>query len=291
MLLSAAIQKQPKLAAAYRQIAEIELGQNQPDAAIATLRKAFEAVPDERLGVAMLVELLARPAIPGAKPAPERLAALQALTAQVAQRDTRGNILLAVAVGYHKAGQLELAIQWVEKAEAKIDAPAVHLNHGDILLTIAEHTRDQAQARPSFERAVAQYDLVLKSQASSVEAVNNKAWILHSYLGRSQQALELTTAFLKRVDPSTLPGEFFDTLGAIQEAAGKSREAEESYTRGLEKAPEHPVLNFHMGRLLAADPGRAARSKQYLQKAFTSRDRLSPGMAAEVASLVAKNRF
>ena len=289
-LLSAAIQKQPKLAAAYRQIAEIQLSQNQPDAAITTLHKAVEAVPDDGIAVSQLVELLARPVTPGGKPAPDKLAALQALTAQIAQRDTRGNMLLAVAIGYHKAGQLALALQWVEKADARLDAPVVHLNHGDILLTIAEHTRDQAQARPYFERAVAQYDLVLKTQATSVEAVNNKAWILHSYLGESQKALDLTTAFLKRVDPSILPGEFFDTLGAIQEAAGKTREAEESYAKGLLKTPGHPVLNFHMGRLLAADPGRASRAEPFLQKAFTSREKLTPVMAAEVASLVAKTR-
>jgi cellulose synthase operon protein C len=289
-LLSGAIQKLPKFSAAYHTIAEIQLAQNQPDAAIATLRKGVEAVPDDGRGVAQLVELLARPALPGGKAAANSLAALQTFTAQIAQRDTRGNLLLGVAIGLHKADQLELALQWIQKAEAKLDAPVVHLNHGDILLTIAERSTDTAAARPNFERAVAQYDLVLKNQATSVEAVNNKAWILHTYLGQSQKALELTTAFMSRVDPSTLPGEFYDTLGAIQEASGKTREAEESFARGLLKTPDHPVLNFHMGRLLAADRARANKAGDYLRKALDNKSKLSPNMAAEVATLVEKTR-
>jgi predicted Zn-dependent protease len=290
-MLSEALKKQPKFVAAHHLIAEIQLAQNQSDAAIATLRQAVDTAPDDGMAVAQLVELLARPASPGTSLAPDRLAALQTLTTQVAQRDTHGNLLLGLAIGFHKAEQLESALAWIEKAGAKLDAPAVHLNHGDILLTIAERTPDASQARPYFERAVAQYDLVLKTQANSVEAVNNKAWILHCYLDQSNRALEMATAFMSRVDPSTLPGEFFDTLGAIQEARGKTRDAEESYARGLRKSPEHPVLNFHMGRLLASDPQRRAKAKDYLMKAQSGRDKLSPAMASEVAALVEKGRY
>ena len=74
-----------------------------------------------------------------------------------------------------------------EKAAARLDAPVVHLNYGDILLSLAE-ARNDDQAPAYFRRAVEQYDLVLKSQANSVEAVNNKAWILSRYLGRALRA-------------------------------------------------------------------------------------------------------
>ena len=55
---------------------------------------------------------------------------------------------------------------------------------------------------------------------------------------------------------------------------------------GLRKAPDHPVLNFHMGKLLMAEHNRKAIS--YLEKAYASRSRLSPKMADEVASLMKK---
>ena len=115
-------------------------------------------------------------------------------------------------------------------------------------------------------------------------------WILHANLGESGKALELAVALTGRVDPSTLPSEFFDTLGAIQEKLGKPRDAEDSYLKGLRKSPDHPALNYHMGKLMAADKARAPKARPYLEKALAGRDRLSPSMAAEVASLMERVR-
>ena len=69
-------------------------------------------------------------------------------------------------------------------------------------------------------RAVDEYNRVLKLQPGQIEAVNNKAWVLHMYLERSQEALEVMKEVLKHADPAVLPGEFFDTLGNIQETVG-----------------------------------------------------------------------
>ena len=74
---------------------------------------------------------------------------------------------------------------------------AAHLNLGDLLLTIGERETDQAKARGLFERAVEQYNLVLKAQPNSIEAVNNEAWILHSYLGQTRKAYDLVVALRK----------------------------------------------------------------------------------------------
>ena len=104
---------------------------------------------------------------------------------------------LAVAIGFHKARQFELALPYAETAAAKLDTPAAHLNFGDLLLTLAESQSDPKQQRSSLERAVAEYDLVLKAQPNSIEAINNKAWILHTYLDQSRQALELVLALAK----------------------------------------------------------------------------------------------
>ena len=100
---------------------------------------------------------------------------------------------------------------------------------------------------------------MLQSQPNSVEAINNKAWILHTYLDQSRQALELVLALQKRVNSAALPGEFYDTLGSIQESIGKVRDAEQAYIDGLKKAPEHPVLNFHFGKMIASDRSRAVQ--------------------------------
>jgi hypothetical protein len=121
----------------------------------------------------------------------------------------------------------------------------------------------------------------------SVEAVNNKAWILHTYLGKSREALDLALGLQKRAIPIALPCEFFDTLGAIQEAVGQTRDAEASYLEGLKKDSKNPALNFHYGRLLTADRARAAKARSHLATALSDRARLSPTMAREADQLVA----
>ena len=64
----------------------------------------------------------------------------------------------------------------------KLNTLPAHINLGDLLLSIAESQPDPPEAKAAFAKAVEQYDLVLKVQPNSIEAVNNKAWILHSYL-------------------------------------------------------------------------------------------------------------
>lgn len=289
-LLEKAIETQPKVTALYHQIAEIQIADNQPDAAIATLKRGVGVVPEDAIGLASIVELLARPAGPNGKPLAENLKQAQALAASVGQRDTEGNLTLAMAIAFHKAEQLELARQWAEKATTRLDTPLVHLNYGDILLSLAERSSDSTQSKTFLDNALSEYDKVLSTHANSIEAVNNKAWILHSYMGQSKEALTLAQGLLGRVDPSTLPGEFFDTLGAIQESLGKKSDAEDSYTKGLRKTPDHPVLNLHMGKLLMADSRRASKARGYLEKAFAARNRMSPTMASEVATLMEKVR-
>jgi tetratricopeptide (TPR) repeat protein len=284
--LSAAVQKQPTFSGAYHDIAAIEMRARHRSQAIDALKAGLKAVPDDATGLASLIELLTEPREDGRKPTAAELAEAETLAHAAGDRDDKGNLVLALAIGFHKAGQVERAMPWAEKAAAKLAAPAVHLNYGDLLLSAAENASDPAQARTLFQRAVAQYDLVLKTQATSIEAVNNKAWILHTHLGDSRGALELAQGLLKRTDPATLPGEFFDTLGTVQAATGRARDAEDSYAQGLRKSPDHPVLNFHMGKLLLAEHNPKAIA--YLEKAYASRDRLSPKMVDEVEVLVKK---
>jgi tetratricopeptide (TPR) repeat protein len=284
-LLAAAIEKNPKFTEAYHLSAEIHLALRQRDQAIAALKAGVKAVPDDATGLSRLVELLAEPH-DGVKPTEADLADATAIAQAAGDRDTKGNVSLALALGFHKAGALPQALPWAQKAVEKLDTPAVHLTFGDLLLSLAEEAKDPAQARSYFERAVGQYDLVLKSQANSIEAINNKAWILHTYLGESRQALNLARGLADRVDPAVLPGEFFDTLGAIQEALGLSRDAEESFSKGLRKSPDHPVLNYHMGKLIASDPKRSGKAAGYLEKARAGQGRLSPAMLSDVNALM-----
>jgi predicted Zn-dependent protease len=284
-LVQTAIKDQPTFREAYHVQAEIHLRQGRRADALAALEAGLKANPDDATGLSLLVQTLTEVQDKAASPTPTPADLNRAKAIAEAQggKDTQGAKCLALAIGFQRARQYELAAPWARKAAELIDSPAVHQTHGDILLALAENTTEPEQARAVFRQAVDQYDQVLKVQAGSIEAVNNKAWILHRYLGDNPTALELVEGLLRHTDPSTLPPEFLDTLGAIQQAAGKTREAEESFAQGLRKNPDHPILNFHMGRLLASLPDQRGRAETYLLKARDAGDRLPAGMAAELS--------
>jgi tetratricopeptide (TPR) repeat protein len=284
--LQAVVKANPSLDEAYHVLAEIHLKRQDRAGAVAVLSESLRANPDDAIAAEQLIGLLTERRPGGQSFLPADLAQAQRIATEISRRDAKGRMILALSIGFHKAGQLELALPYAQDAAAKLDTPAAHLNLGDLLLAIAESQSDPAASRETFERAVDQYDRVLKVQPSSVEALNNKAWILHTYLRQSPKALELVLDLQKRVNPAALPGEFFDTLGAIQESLGQTRQAEQSYLDGLKKSPENPVLNFHLGRLIAADGNRAAKAKALLNKALAARDRLSPPMAQEADHLI-----
>ena len=50
----------------------------------------------------------------------------------------------------------------------------------------------------------------------------------------------MVLALRQRVSAAALPGEFYDTLGAIQESVGQTAMPRQSYVDGLKKAPKHP---------------------------------------------------
>ena len=184
--LQAAIKADPRFDEAYHTLAEIHLkrDRNEPRPS-PSWRDDLKANPDDTTAVVRLVEMLALRQPGGQPPADGRPRRGQATSPPKSPAATaRATMILALAIGFHRAGQLELAFPHAEAAAAKLDTPAAHLNFGDLLLTIAESQSDPSRARASFERAVEQYDLVLKAQPNSVEAVNNKAWILHTYLGK-----------------------------------------------------------------------------------------------------------
>jgi len=284
--LEAAIKADPHFDEAYHALAEILLSDSERAAAIAVWSDDLKANPGDTTAVARLIEIYTLRQPGGKPPAEADLAEAKRLAAEIVGRDDKGHLILALAIGFHKTGQLELAFPHAEAAAAKLDTPAAHLNFGDLLLTFAESQSDLSRARASFERAVEQYNLVLKAQPNSVQAVNNKAWILHSYLGKSQTALDMVLDLRKRVNAALLPGEFYDTLGAIQESIGQTGDAEQSFLEGLKRSPENPVLNFHFGKLILSDRDRASKARTYLNKALHNRDRLSPPMAKEAVRLV-----
>ncbi|WP_165072297.1 tetratricopeptide repeat protein [Paludisphaera rhizosphaerae] len=280
-LLETAVAADPKFVEGFQTIAEIELKRNRRPASLAALKRAREAAPDDSTVLSQYVQVLAEPA--SGQPALDeaRKIASDAITAGDGPR------VLAAALGLHKAHRLDLALPTSEKAAALLpDSPVAHLNLGDLLLSLAESQSDAAKAKPLFERAVQEYDRVLKIQPTSIEAVNNKAWVMHSSLNQSREALDLVQSLASKANPMALPGEFYDTMGAIQESVGQASDAERSYQEGLKRAPDLAVLHYHLGKLIASDRTRGERAKDHLSKAVAAKEQLTPAMADEAVRLV-----
>jgi predicted Zn-dependent protease len=287
-LLEAAIQASPKYGEAYHLLSDLCTLRGDRAQAIALLRQCLDAVPGDDGALSLLVQRLAEPPAPGGAADPAQTAEAEKVAQARAGGDETGTACLSVAVGYHRAGRPELARPWAERAAAKLDRPIVHLTLGDIYLAEAETLHPAPAAEPLFQKAVARYEHVARQQPDSVEAINNKAWILHRYLDRNTEASEIAEALVRRTAPGSLPPDFYDTLGAIRESAGNRPGAEEAFTLGLRQAPEHPILNYHMGRLLAADPASAVRARPYLDKALQARAALPGAMAEDLDRVVAR---
>lgn len=281
-----AITANPKFLEAYHVLAEIRLMDNDRTRALNALRESLKVNPNDDTGLSALIQHLCE-ARGANQPAPEAEVQEAIRTAQPFDaRDDRGVFALAIAVGFHRAGRHDLALPWAEKAAKKIDRPIVHLTYGDILLAEAESMTAPGAAKEIFGKAVEQYDAVLKAQPGMLQAVNNKAWILHRYLNRNPEALELAEGLARRADPNSLPAEFLDTLGSIQESMNQTKKAEASYAQGLKMAPDHPMLNYHLGKLLRNDRSRAARAVDCLERAKAGKAKLSPEVANEVEAML-----
>ncbi len=283
-LLLAVIQKNPNLVEAAHLASDIQMLQGRRAEGIQTLQSTLKANPQDDAGLSLLVQRLAEPG----STSPESVASARQLAESYGAKDESGVFSLALAVGFQKANRADLALPWAEKAASKIDQPVVHLTYGDVLLAEGEATTEPATARELLQKAIREYDKVLKLQPQSVEAINNKAWVLHRHFNRNAEALELAEGLTRQRSENDLPPEFLDTLGAIQAAVGHLDDAERTFRKGLARAPEHPILNFHLGRLLSSQAHRADEAKPYLQKARSLKDALPQSMAVEVDDLLAR---
>ena len=286
--LAEVIKNRPDFADAYHLLADVHMLGGDRAKAVATLKDALKANPDDSTALTMAIQILAEPKGKSRDASQGDLDQAIALARASAESDPKGGRMLAASNGFSRAGQIEQAIPWAEKAVAKLDSAPARLNFGDLLLTQSEAQPDPSKAGQLQDRAMAEYETILAAQPNVVEAVNNMAWILHSYRHDSKKALALAQGLLQRVDPNSLPGEFYDTLGSIQEELKQPKDAEESYKKGLGKSPEHPVLNYHMGRLMANDKSRARKAADYLKIAQAGSDRLPAAMAGDLNSLLKK---
>ncbi|WNM57982.1 tetratricopeptide repeat protein [Candidatus Nitrospira allomarina] len=122
------------------------------------------------------------------------------------------------------------------------------------------------QANGQIDLAIRQYELVLNHSPHDVLAANNLAFLLAEEKGDVQSlayAVDLTRNFEARTQNPFL----LDTLAWVYFKIGLNEEATRVLTKALSKAPDHGLLNYHLG-MVTLKAGDRIMAKQYFEKAM-----------------------
>lgn len=133
--------------------------------------------------------------------------------------------------------------------------------NSELRMLLATALTEQGQV----DQAINEYEAILKKTPDAALAANNLAALLadrRSDRESLDRALVLTRNF-ERIAPNPF---FLDTLGWVQFKLGRHDEAIRVMRQALAKAPNHPVLNYHLG-VVYAKAGRTGDAKTYLEKA------------------------
>lgn len=124
-------------------------------------------------------------------------------------------------------------------------------------------------AQQRYDDAITQYETVLRHTPTSILAANNLAAILVDHRGDAkslEHALTLSKGFeSQKANPYVL-----DTLGWAHHRLGHPTDALRVLRQATALAPDHPILNYHLGAAYAK-AGQRAEAATHLKKAIEFR--------------------
>ncbi len=125
------------------------------------------------------------------------------------------------------------------------------------------------ESRDRVDEAIAQYETVLKQHPKSLLAANNLASTLVDRKGDPdslQRALSLSRDF----ETQTPNPYLLDTLAWTHLKLGHIQDALRLLKQAMAKAPDHPVLNYHLG-VTYAQSGEKKEAKAHLNQALQAK--------------------
>ena len=120
----------------------------------------------------------------------------------------------------------------------------------------------------AIDEAIHEYEVILKRNPSAALAANNLAALLIDRKG-DPRSLERALALSRDFERQSPNPYYLDTLAWVHLKLGHLGEAVRVMQLAIAKAPEHPVLNYHLGAAYAQS-GRADEAKTYLEKALNT---------------------
>jgi tetratricopeptide (TPR) repeat protein len=123
-------------------------------------------------------------------------------------------------------------------------------------------------AQGQHDEAIGHYEMVLKRAPTSLVAANNLAAALVDHKGDAQ-SLERALALSRGFESETSNPYLLDTLGWAHHKLGHGADAVRVLQQATAMAPDHPILNYHLGAAYVK-AGRRPDAITHLKKAVTS---------------------
>ncbi|HEU4684716.1 MAG TPA: tetratricopeptide repeat protein [Nitrospira sp.] len=163
----------------------------------------------------------------------------------------------------------DLAVQIIRSGIAAIpDSEELHM-------LMASAYVDQAK----IDDAMAAYEAALRLNPRNLLAANNLAVLLVEHKG-DQPSLQKAYALSRDFERDAPHPLFLDTLAWVRLKLGQQEEAVRLLKNAIVKAPDLPVINFHLGMAYYRS-GRAGEARSYLAKALNKSEQFPGRQEAE----------
>jgi Flp pilus assembly protein TadD len=123
-------------------------------------------------------------------------------------------------------------------------------------------------AQRRFDEAIGHYETVLQKNPKSMLAANNLAATLVDHKS-DPQSLERALALSRAFESQTPNPYLLDTLGWAHYKLDHGRDAVRLLKQATALAPEHPVLNYHLGAAFSKS-GQPDDARDHLKKAVAA---------------------
>jgi len=119
-----------------------------------------------------------------------------------------------------------------------------------------------------FDEAIGHYEIVLRKSPNSILAANNLAATLVDHKG-DPQSLERALTLSRAFESQTPNPYLLDTLGWAHYKLGHGIDAVRVLKQATALAPDHPVLNYHLGAAYSKS-GQSNEARTHLMKAVAA---------------------
>lgn len=249
--LETALQKNPGYFPALRLLIALYQEAEQPDKALAAARTAVESSPRNPELHQILGEVLL------AQKQPEAAAAAleEALTLKPNDTQAMGLLLRAYGGFPDKTAMMR-------RLEQKAQDPQASPFYALALAQLYERLRQG-------DKAIAVYDRLLERRVDPVMVKNNLAYLLAEYQPTPENLDRAQKIATQILDDNPTDPRLLDTMGWIYCRQKKYAEAKKYLAKAVEEAPDHPVLQYHLG-VCTAKLGDTATARQALEKALAA---------------------